>query len=70
MQQEAENKQITIYTNFPEEQVQIMGEDVRLKQVFLNLVKNAMEAMPDGGEIRLKLVNDGDWTTIHIMDRG
>ncbi|WP_283152945.1 ATP-binding protein [Guptibacillus hwajinpoensis] len=70
LQQEAENKQITIYTNFPEEQVQIMGEDVRLKQVILNLVKNAMEAMPDGGEIRLKLVNDGDWTTIHIMDRG
>ncbi|MGG1687978.1 ATP-binding protein [Pseudalkalibacillus sp. NRS-1564] len=70
LQQEAEHKQITIYTNFPEEQVQIMGEDVRLKQVILNLVKNAMEAMPDGGEIRLKLVNDRDWTTIHIMDRG
>ena len=70
LEQEAEKKKITIYTSYPEEQVQVMGEDVRLKQVFLNLVKNAIESMPHGGEIRVKLVKEKEWTTIQIKDRG
>ncbi|MBN8209131.1 sensor histidine kinase [Bacillus sp. NTK071] len=68
-QQEAENKQITIYTHF-EEQGQVMGEAGRIKQVLLNILKNAIEAMPNGGEIRIRLVKDQKWTTVQIIDRG
>lgn len=68
-QQEAENKYISIYTHY-DEQVQVLGEDGRIKQVLLNILKNAIEAMPDGGEIRIKLFKDQEWTTVQIIDRG
>ncbi|MDQ0484251.1 ATP-binding protein [Guptibacillus hwajinpoensis] len=68
-QQEAENKQITIYTHF-EEQGQVLGDAGRIKQVLLNILKNAIEAMPSGGEVRIKLVKDKEWTTVQIIDRG
>jgi PAS domain S-box-containing protein len=46
-------------------------EQNQLKQVFINLLKNAIEAMPDGGEITIKthVLND-EMVTISIIDRG
>jgi signal transduction histidine kinase len=45
----------------------------QLKQVFLNLILNALEGMPNGGEILVfgRLVNaDPDWVEVVISDNG
>ncbi|WP_347552066.1 ATP-binding protein [Pseudalkalibacillus hwajinpoensis] len=70
VQQQADNNHITICFDYDEKQIYISGEDVRLKQVFLNVLKNAMEAMPDGGEIKVKVRQEEKWTTVQIVDRG
>lgn len=48
----------------------IMGDRDQLKQVFFNLIKNAMEAMQPGGRLSLKLRADDDSVYVAIADTG
>jgi len=48
----------------------ITGDPDQLKQVFLNLLLNAVEAMPGGGEIYLEAENHRDGLEIRIRDSG
>lgn len=38
----------------------IQGFPVELKQVFLNIIGNAVQAMPDGGRLRIRLIESAD----------
>ena len=50
----------------------ISGDRKSLQQVFLNLFINAIQAMPDGGNLLIRVQNsdDGHWLTIDITDSG
>ncbi|MEE4255100.1 MAG: ATP-binding protein, partial [Desulfuromusa sp.] len=52
--------------NLPEIQ---MDAD-RLKQVMLNLLNNGLEAMPDGGELKVVVAQENSDILIHILDTG
>lgn len=41
-----------------------------LKQIFLNLTKNSVEAMPRGGRITLKIVSKHQFTSLRFSDSG
>ncbi|WP_308635813.1 PAS domain S-box protein [Paenibacillus silvisoli] len=44
---------------------------IQLKQVFINLIKNAMEAMPDGGKIQIIASRPNeDFIAIQVIDEG
>ncbi|MFK7991145.1 MAG: nitrogen regulation protein NR(II) [Sandaracinaceae bacterium] len=49
---------------------QIQADHGKLKQVFINLLKNALEAMPDGGVIRLEASLDNDDAVLRVTDAG
>jgi two-component system NtrC family sensor kinase len=56
-------------TSVPE----IRGNANQLQQVFLNLILNAIEAMPKGGELRIRgrsIDDKGRWLAISIADEG
>jgi PAS domain S-box-containing protein len=48
----------------------ISGDEERLRQVFNNLVSNAIKYAPEGGEIRIGGWSDGDHVTVYVADQG
>lgn len=48
----------------------LIGNPQQLKQVFLNLILNAMEAMPHGGQLTIDLYEEGNGAIVAITDTG
>jgi signal transduction histidine kinase len=46
-----EARRVTLKASFDPDLLLIAGEPDRLQQVFINLINNALDAMPDGGEL-------------------
>ena len=50
--------------------VELPLERARLERVFINLLGNALEAMPAGGEITISAALDAESVTIQVADNG
>ena len=50
----AQSRNVMICPEINHEQINIVGYEDRLKQLFLNLVINGIEAMPDGGKLVIR----------------
>lgn len=61
---------IEFESKFLEQPSTIHCEENQLKQVFINIVKNAIEAMPAGGIISIALANEPNSAVIIITDEG
>jgi CheY-like chemotaxis protein len=48
----------------------ISGDPVRLRQVFWNLLRNAVKFTPDGGRVTIESWNNGGLVTVEIRDNG
>ncbi len=63
---------ITLVKEFCPALPEIMGDPMQLKQVFMNLLLNAVDAMPEGGTVALKtsLGETAHTITVDISDTG
>ncbi|WP_198512670.1 PAS domain S-box protein [Bacillus sp. mrc49] len=58
-------------TYFEEVELPVLCEANQLKQVFINIIKNALEVMPNGGSVRIKTSRcSGEYVCISITDQG
>jgi signal transduction histidine kinase/ActR/RegA family two-component response regulator len=48
----------------------IKGDPVELREVLVNMIYNAIDAMPSGGEIRVATQENRDRVVVHISDTG
>ena len=70
MEFDARKKNVTFYFDSVDDYILVRCDENRLKQVFLNFVKNGMEAMPNGGNIKVIIeLKDGE-VQISIEDTG
>ncbi|MEH7075339.1 PAS domain S-box protein [Neobacillus drentensis] len=67
---EARKKNVRLTFDCNQEIIQIECDENRLKQVFLNFIKNGIEAMPNGGELHVKTIIHDNNVQISIQDTG
>lgn len=62
---------VQIFVEFESDLPMVSCDKNQLKQVFLNLLKNSIEAMPQGGSIEVKVKEkEEDMISIQIIDEG
>ena len=69
-EKQLQENDIKIKTTFAEALPQISASKDQLRQVFLNLVANARDAMPDGGTLSVATASDAENVRIEIADSG
>lgn len=62
-------KGITIHQNI-QDVPEITGDPGKLEQVFINILTNAVESMPEGGDIRISTAYDKGYVKTEISDTG
>jgi len=68
---ESERHQIALQTEYPED-LKVFVDSEKLKQVFLNLIFNAIQALGNGGQITIRAFKEEDspWVTFEVQDNG
>lgn len=61
---------IVVTVVFPDEPLKLVADPYHLKRIISNLIKNAVQAMPDGGEVTIIAYRRNDYVFLRIEDTG
>lgn len=64
------NKQISVRAQYSQPEITIWADSNQIQQVLVNLIANAADAMPNGGEIDVNVQPSEDYVEIRIADDG
>ncbi len=70
LEAEASRHRIAIVREYQPDLAPVLTDATQLQQVFLNVLANAIDAIGDGGEIRVSTRSDGGSTWIRFLDTG
>lgn len=70
MKEEAVRKRVLIEIEAEENLPQISCDQTQIKQVFINLLQNSLEAMTNGGIVKIKLSTKDSYVVIEVIDQG
>lgn len=69
VKEELSEKKISISFSKPLDSIVLIDVD-KMKRVFLNLIKNSIEALPAGGKIIIRLNEEENWIKWSVQDNG
>jgi len=67
---ELSTRSVTLESYLPSNPMVANVDADLLKQAFINVIENGAQAMPDGGRLRVTLVEDKNDAVLHIADEG
>lgn len=70
LRNEIENKSIMIELHCPDKLPDIQADPGQLKQAFFNIVKNAFQSMPDGGQLKVDCSSSDKYISVSFIDTG
>ena len=70
LENKAKEKRVNVKLELSQELPLVIFDCVRMEQVFLNLVSNAIEASPEGETIVVRTRLEGDEVLFEVVDRG
>ncbi len=70
LKSEFENRRITVAVDMPDTLPAVRLDRAQIKQVFFNLIKNALEAMADGGTLKVAFMVGDAFVEIAFLDSG
>jgi len=74
LEPDAKGKRITFRVDLSQSEPEVFGDPTKLEQVWLNVLINSMQAMPNGGEIRVSELFQADdeheWISVVVEDQG
>lgn len=70
LEKRAEEKRIELVFEKSDEAACVEGDEYRLKQVFVNLITNAINYTPDGGKVTVSYADEADSVSVSVKDTG
>ena len=70
MSREIDDRHILVEATWPDTLPLVMGDADQLRQAFFNIIKNAIQAMPDGGALRVGVEERGAFLEVRFADTG
>jgi len=66
----AEDQQVALKLDLPPELPQIRADKRSMEEVFTNLVTNAINYSPDGGDVKVACLPRGNYLEVRVQDQG
>jgi signal transduction histidine kinase len=60
----------SLVLHYPSRPIHVLGDELRLGQVFHNLIANAIKYSPDGGVVRVELTTSATLAIVQVSDSG
>lgn len=70
MRHEIADRRMLVETDFPDHIPSVAVDDTQVKQVFFNVIKNALQAMADGGILKVELLKSDRFVSVVVEDNG
>ena len=70
LRERAANQRITLRLEMPENLPPLQADRRSMEEVFTNLVSNAINYSPDGGEVTVAAISHGDYLEVLVRDQG
>ncbi|HEY5621921.1 MAG TPA: ATP-binding protein, partial [Pontiella sp.] len=70
MKHEIHDRRMLVETDYPDDIPPVAVDENQVKQVFFNVVKNALQAMEDGGILKIEMLKSERFVSVAVEDNG